>query len=91
MHDKLLEISPRLAKENLIQLAKDLGLEEKRFAADLDGMKHAASIEEDKKLALELDLYNTPTFFINGRMVIGNRPYPYMKKLVGEEIENAAR
>ena len=42
------------------------------------------------KLALSLDLYNTPTFFINGRRVIGDVPYEYLKKIVVEEL-NAAK
>ncbi len=54
-------------------------------------MKHAASIERDKKLAVDLDIYNTPTFFVNGRRVIGERPYEYLKKIIEEELGNAKR
>jgi len=51
-------------------------------------MRHRDLIERDKKLAVDLDLYNTPTFFINGRKVIGNRPYEYFKKIIEEELRN---
>jgi protein-disulfide isomerase len=54
-------------------------------------MKHKDLIEQDKDLAFSMDLYNTPTFFINGRKVIGNRPYDYMKKIIEEELEHAGK
>jgi len=89
MHDLLIKNSPKLDRDSLIKYAKDIGLDVKAFTESLDKMKHAARIEKDKKLAVDLDLYNTPTFFINGRMVIGERPYEYLKKIVDEELKNA--
>jgi protein-disulfide isomerase len=89
MHDLLLARSPRLDRDSLIGYAGELGLDVQRFTADLDSMKHKDLIERDKKLAESLDLYNTPTFFINGRKVIGNRPYAYLEKIITEELERA--
>lgn len=91
MHDMLLKNSPSLDRDSLIKYAKEIGLDVKVFTDSLDRMKHAALIERDKKLALELDLYNTPTFFINGRKVVGDVPYEYLKKVVEEELKNAKR
>jgi protein-disulfide isomerase len=89
MHDLLLVRSPRLDRDSLIGYAGELGLDVQRFTADLDSMKHKDLIEKDKKLAESLDLYNTPTFFINGRKVIGNRPYAYLEKIIKEELVRA--
>ena len=91
MHDLLLKKSPRLDRASLIQYAKELGLDINRFTEALDTVKHSALIERDKKLAVDLDLYNTPTFFINGRKVVGNRPYEYIKNIVDEELKNAKK
>jgi protein-disulfide isomerase len=91
MHELLFKRSPKLDRENLILYAKELGLEVKKFTESLDGKKHAAEIEQDKKLAVEMDLYNTPTFFINGRKIIGERPFEYFKKIIDEELEHAKR
>jgi protein-disulfide isomerase len=57
----------------------------------MDMKKHRNEIERDVKLAVSLDLYNTPTFFINGRKIVGDVPYEYLKKAVGEELANAKR
>lgn len=89
MHDLLITRSPVLDRDHLIVYAKEIGLDVRVFTASLDTRKHAASIERDKKLAIDLDLYNTPTFFINGRKVIGERPYEYLKKIIEEELRNA--
>ncbi len=86
MHNLLLTRSPKLDRSSLISYARELGLDVNKFTAALDGKKHAAEIERDKKLAVDLDLYNTPTFFINGRKVIGERPFAYMKKIIDEEL-----
>jgi predicted DsbA family dithiol-disulfide isomerase len=62
MHDVLIKNSPKLDRDSLIKYAKDIGLDVKVFTESLDSRKHAARIEKDKKLAVDLDLYNTPRF-----------------------------
>ena len=91
MHALLLEKSPRLERKNLLKYAEMLELDMKSFIADLDAKKHDAIIQREHDLALALDLYNTPTFFINGRKVVGDRPYEYLKKIIDEELENAKK
>ncbi len=91
MHDILLEKSPKLDRESLIRYAKEIGLDMKKFKESLDRMKHKERIDRDVKLAQDFDIYNTPTFFINGRKVIGNRSYEYLKKIIEEELENAKK
>ena len=89
MHDLLLKNSPKLDRNSLINYAKELGLDVNRFTESIDKMRHSALIEQDKKLALSLDLFNTPTFFINGRKVVGDVPYEHLKKVIEEELKHA--
>jgi len=91
MHDLLLKHSPKLDRNSLINYAKELGLDVNRFTDSIDKMRHSALIEQDKKLALSLDLFNTPTFFINGRKVVGDVPYEHLKKVIEEELKDAKR
>lgn len=87
MHLKMLDNSPRLDRDSLIKYAREVGLDMDRFVSDLDGMKHMRHIERDKKLAVDLDLYNTPSFFINGRRLLGNVPYEFFRKVIEEELD----
>lgn len=91
MQDLLLDRSPKLDRESLIGYAKELGLDMARFTADLDTKKHDALIDQDLALAQSLDLYNTPTFFINGRRVIGNRSFEFLKTIIDEELHHARK
>ena len=91
MHDIMIKNSPTLDRESLIRYAEDLKLDVKRFTNDLDSMKHKNLIKQDEDLAVSMDLYNTPTFFINGRKVIGNRPYKYLKKIIEEELAHVKK
>jgi protein-disulfide isomerase len=91
MHDLLLKKSPKLDRDSLIQYARELGLDMKKFIGSIDMKRHKDEIDRDVKLALSLDLYNTPTFFINGRKIVGDVPYEYLKKVVEEELKNAKK
>ena len=86
MHDIMIKNSPTLDRDSLIRYAGELKLDLKKFTSDLDSMKHKKLIDDDVNLAVAMDLYNTPTFFINGRKVIGNRPYEYLQKIIEEEL-----
>ena len=86
MHDLLLKRSPKIDRASLITYAQELGLDTKKFTESIDGKKHSAEIERDKKLAVDMDLYSTPTFFINGIKVVGDRPFEYFKKIIDEEM-----
>ena len=87
MHDLLIKHSPKLERASLIGYAKELGLDVPKFTASIDGQKYKAEIDRDLKLAVDMDLYNTPTFYINGRQVVGERPFEYLKKIIDEELK----
>lgn len=91
MHDLLLTRSPKLDRDSLIAYARELGLDEKKFTESIDSDRLEETINGDMKLAGLLDLYNTPTFYINGRQIIGERPLEYFKKVIDEELSQGGR
>lgn len=91
MHSALLKNSPLLDRANLLKYAGDIGLDVKRFTESIDKKKYDGQIEEDIRLARQMALYSTPVFFINGRKVIGDRPYQFFKKIIDEELRNAGK
>ena len=89
MHLLLLDRSPKLDRESLIGYAKELKLDVPRFTKDLDTMRHNPEIDRDLKLAETLDLYNTPTIFINGVRLLGDRPLETYKAVIDAELKAA--
>jgi protein-disulfide isomerase len=89
MHDLLISRSPKLDRESLIKYARELGLDLKKFTESIDGKKHAQAIERDKELAFRMAVFSTPTFFINGRKIVGDRPMESFRKIIDEELKNA--
>jgi protein-disulfide isomerase len=86
MHDILLTRSPKLDRASLIAYAGELGLDVQKFTESIDSGSHAKEIDGDVKLAESIDLYNTPTFYINGRQIVGERPFDYFTKIIDEEL-----
>ena len=91
MHDILLTRSPKLDRDSLIAYAGELGLNVKKFTKSIDEGRHEKEIDRDIALAQSMDLYNTPTFYINGLQVIGERPFDSFKKIIDEELKTKGR
>jgi protein-disulfide isomerase len=89
VHDKLYAAQPALETNDLLGIAKAMGLDENRASNALLTKKHAASIATDVKLAEAFRATGTPTFFINGRKVNGAQPYDVFTKVVDAELARA--
>ena len=89
MHRLLLDRSPKLDRASLIGCAKELKLDVPRFTKDLDAMRHKKEIDRDVKLGEALDLYNTPTIFINGVKLLGDRPIESYRAVIDGELKAA--
>jgi len=87
MHDILISRSPKLDRASVISYARELGLDEKKFTESIDSDRLDKEIDRDIELAQSMDLYNTPTFYINGRQVVGERPFEYFKNIIDKELE----
>ena len=87
MHDLLIRKSPKLDRASLIKYAQELSLDVRKFTESIDSQKYAKEINTDLDLAVMMDLYTTPTFYINGRKVVGERPFEYFTKIIDEELK----
>jgi protein-disulfide isomerase len=56
-----------LDRDTILKLAKDIGLDEKKFVADMDSEAVADIVNRDRKQAEKLELRGTPMIYINGR------------------------
>jgi thiol-disulfide isomerase/thioredoxin len=68
LHHKLFENQATgLDRDVVVKLAKETGVEEKKFVADLDSEAVADAVNRDRKQAEKLELRGTPMIYINGR------------------------
>jgi len=66
MHDRLFESEAGLGREQLIGMARDLGLDANAFQAELDGHAHRAAVRAQELSGWHSHVISTPTFFVNG-------------------------
>jgi protein-disulfide isomerase len=89
MHDKLFSAQRALTQENFDKYAQELGLDMKKFKADMESPKIEDQIKKEQALYTSRGARGTPGFFINGRLVSGAQPFANFKKVIDEEIKRA--
>ncbi|MBK5219083.1 MAG: DsbA family protein [Thermoleophilia bacterium] len=70
-HDALFQAQPKLSRKTMIAVAKDLGLDADRLAAEIDAEAHTERIARDIASAEASGATGTPTFFANGVRLYG--------------------
>ena len=88
-HDKLFANQTKIKREFLLQYARELGLDMKKFEHALDIEQAKPVIDADEAEARALGVTGTPAFFVNGRFVSGAQPLDAFMRLVDEELPKA--
>jgi protein-disulfide isomerase len=86
MHDKIFANQQAIAVANLKQYAKDLGLDSSKFDSCLDSDKYASEVQKDYQDGTAAGVSGTPSFFINGQLVVGAQPYSVFKQAIDAEL-----
>ena len=73
-HDLLFRRSPALRADSLKAYAAEVGLDVTAFTACLDSRQKRSVVARDVKDGRHYGVSGTPTFFINGRILIGAQP-----------------
>jgi protein-disulfide isomerase len=91
VHDRLFASQSNLDEAGLASIAAEVGLDGDALLDAVRRRSHDAKIEADVKLAKQLGVRGTPTFFINGRVLAGAQPAERFEAVVQEEIDGARR
>ena len=89
MHDKLFANQGDLERPALELRAVQLGLDLTAFRAALDTHAAKARVDDDLALGRQLGVRGTPSFFIDGRPVLGAQPLAVFKQIVDDELARA--
>lgn len=75
-----------LTDSRLKQYARKLGLDGAAFDRCLDSGKYAKKVEGETRIGILLGANGTPTFFLNGKMLVGAHPFETFRALIEQEL-----
>ena len=88
-HDALFADQSKLTPTDLKATAAKLGLDSKKFAACFDQNAPDNTIHSEQAQGQSLGVTGTPTFFINGRQLVGAQPIDKFSEVVDQELAAA--
>lgn len=92
-HDKIFDGQNKLGTGtvdiplvDIKKYAKELSLDTKVFNECLDSGKYTAEVQKDFADGTSVGANATPTFFINGRILVGAQPFSEFQKIIDAEL-----
>jgi protein-disulfide isomerase len=89
-HDRLFSQQNRLGPDDLVGHAKELGLDFEAFRTCMNGTEAPELVAKDTQEGQTTGVTAVPTFFINGRPVLGTQPIDTFRQIIREEITRFA-
>ena len=87
MHDALFANRTRLSRKTILEVAQSMGLDMKRFTADLDSPDIKKAIDKDVQDGDRAGVEATPTVFVNGKRYNGSLELDAFKKVLDAELQ----
>lgn len=75
-----------LGEERIAALAGEVGLDMSRYKTDIRSSACLERLQRSVENLSNLGVSGTPTFFVNGRMLIGAQPLPAFTELIDDEM-----
>jgi DSBA-like thioredoxin domain len=85
-HDKVFAGQARSSAEQLKTYAREVGLDAAAFEQCLGSNKYEAIVQKDIEDGSRLGVTGTPTFFINGRPLVGAQPLAKFVEIIEDEL-----
>ncbi|MFN7135634.1 MAG: DsbA family protein, partial [Myxococcales bacterium] len=89
MHDKLFQNQQALDRAALEGYAQELGLNMQKFKAALDSGKYTQQVKNEMASGQAAGISGTPSFVINGQLLVGAQPFDEFKRVIDAELEKA--
>lgn len=90
MHDKIFDNATTVSTstdETYTQWATELGLDVAAFNSCYQAKTHQKEIDEDFAAGSAVGVSGTPTFYINGKQLVGAQPFAAFKAIIDEELK----
>lgn len=89
LHDRLFQGDPDSSRATLNRIAKEIGMDVAAFEACSSSGKYKTSVQASAQEGAKLGITGTPTFFVNGRMLVGAQPLDSFVRIIDEELAQA--
>lgn len=85
-HDFLFEHQSNLSQATFVRFAEELELNIEQYTTCQNDTSTRNEVLADATAAQRLGASGTPTFFINGRPIVGAQPYEVFQSMIDEEL-----
>jgi protein-disulfide isomerase len=90
LHDLMFANRSKLSRASILEWAKDIGLDMKRFTADVDSDATKKAVLRDQADGDKAGVEGTPTVFVNGQKYNGDLAPDAMKSVIDGELKRLA-
>jgi protein-disulfide isomerase len=87
LHDKMYAEFRHLNRANILEWAKELGLNPARLQADMDSAATQKAIQRDMDDGLQAGVQGTPTVFVNGKKYQGSLDLDAFRTVIDSELK----
>jgi protein-disulfide isomerase len=91
LHDAMFSLQGNLSRNRIIALANGLGLDMKRFQADLDSPEIKRAVAKEISEGEHIGVDSTPTLFVDGRRFNGALTVAGLKPIIDDELKHPAK
>jgi protein-disulfide isomerase len=90
LHDRMYANFRAINRARILGWAREIGVDEKRFVADMDAPATQAAVEADMGHGYKAGVEGTPTVFVNGKKYQGSLEPGDFKKVIQAELSGGA-
>jgi protein-disulfide isomerase len=83
------DVNPTNVKDKAWEYVSDQGLDKAKFDDCFDNKKTQAAVKADVAEGQSVGVTGTPSFVINGRLLVGAQPYEQFKAVIDDELAAA--
>jgi protein-disulfide isomerase len=85
-HDKVFTNQPKIQRDFLLQYAREVGLDMKRFEEAFNTARGKVTVDADAAEGKSVGVTGTPAFFINGHFMSGAKPFEEFVQAINAEL-----
>ncbi|HKQ98671.1 MAG TPA: thioredoxin domain-containing protein [Candidatus Polarisedimenticolia bacterium] len=89
MHKAMFGNQSKLAAADLVETAGNVGMDKDKFKGCLDSGKFRTEVQKDFQDGQKAGVSGTPTFFINGVMIVGARDVNSFSEIIDRELNRS--